>query len=227
MWDEPSWVLSKRNKVKFVSDWTECSNKCIKKNNDPVSAVKNGKMFHHNDIEFKDWLPELYRIMKDGTHTYIMINGRNLKDIWVEAEIAGNTEQEKEKIRSWWRQKKKWFVFQNILVWNKWNVTPNKFYMQGVEFILMFRKWKARNINNLWSKNIIDIPNIIWNKQHPTEKPVELYSFLMGNSVNKWDTVIDPFAGSWPITHAAKIHNVNCMAIEIDEEYFNIFNDYI
>ena len=158
-WNECSWVLAKR----VVSDGTNCSNKRLKKNEyDIPSAVKWWKMFEHNDIEFKDWLPETYRVLKQGTHCYIMINGRNLKDLQVECE-------------------KVWFMYQNLLVRDKWNVTPNKYYMQWAEFILMLRKWAARNINNMGSTNIMSIRNKIWNKLHPTEKPTDLMSIFINN----------------------------------------------
>ena len=245
-WDETSWVLGKRKDWsktdpkwclnrgrKMISDWTACSNKWLKKDNKDIAcAVKNWKMFKHNELSFSDWLPELFRVMKNWTHTYIMINARNLTELQNEAEICDNSEEEKEKLRNWKRCKKKWFLFQNLLVWNKWNFTPNKYYMQGAEFVLMLRKWPARNINNMWDTNIINIKNIIWKKQHPTEKPVELFEYMLKNSINiptkekenptNW--ILDPFAGCWPIITAWKNLNCNTIAIEIDEEYFNILD---
>lgn len=140
------------------------------------SNIETGAIFDHNSIEFSEWLPEVYRVLKDGTHCYIMVNARNLKDLWVEAEKVG-------------------FVFQNLLVWDKGNATPNKWYMQAYELILMLRKGPARNINNMGEKNILRVPNVIRTKLHPTEKPVELMMILIENSSNEGDTVLDPFMG--------------------------------
>lgn len=95
--------------------------------------VKGGKLFDNNDIQFSEWLPHVYRVLKDGTHCYIMVNHRNLKSLWQEAEKCG-------------------FVFQNMLVWDKGNSTPNKWYMNSYEVILMLRKGKAKNINNMGEK---------------------------------------------------------------------------
>ena len=81
----------------------------------------SGKVFEYNDIQFDEYLPELYCVLKPDTHCYIMINSRNLKDLQMAAEKAG-------------------FKFQNLLVWRKNSSTPNKFYMQQLEFILMLRK---------------------------------------------------------------------------------------
>ena len=214
-WNECGWVLSKRNKTDSKSEW------------DIISDVKKWKIFSHNDLSFSDWLPDLYRVMKPWTHTYIMVNARNLAELQNEAEWCANTEEEKDKLRKWKRIKRKWFLFQNLLVWKKWNFTPNKYYMQGAEFILMLRKWPARSINDMWSPNIIDIPNIIWKKRHPTEKPAELFETMLRNSTNKWNWILDPFAGCWPIIEAWKKLELNVVAIEIDKEYFTIANNRI
>ena len=137
--------------------------------------VKDGKMFEHNDIKFSEWLPPLYRVLKKGTHCYIMINARNLRELQNEAKKAG-------------------FVFQNLLVWNKGTATPNKYYMQSAEFILMLSKRPARNINDMGAKTVIDIPNIR-GKHHPTEKPAILMAHFILNSTNPGDVVLDPFMG--------------------------------
>jgi site-specific DNA-methyltransferase (adenine-specific) len=88
-----------------------------------------------------------------------MTNGRNLNDIWNIAEKAG-------------------FVYQNLLCWRKNNCTPNKYYMNQAEFILMLSKRPARNINNMGSSNILDFPNIK-NKEHPTQKNVDMLKILV------------------------------------------------
>lgn len=187
-----------------ISDGSACSNKWLKKSLDDVPcAVRNGKMFKHNDIEFSAWLPDIYRVLKDGSHCYIMINGRNLKELWTEAE----------KVR---------FKFVNLLAWRKNNRTPNRYYMQQLEFILLLRKGKARNINNMGTSNCLDIPNIIGKKKHPTEKPVELMKIFIENSSNEGDVVLDPFMGSCPTGEACANTNRKFIGIELDENYFNI-----
>lgn len=217
-WDECSWVLQKRDYSKtdpklilgrgkiIISDWSVCSNKWLKKwqTNIP-SAVKDWKMFDNNDIEFSEWLPEVYRVLKQWTHCYIMINARNLKDLQVEAE-------------------KVWFEFQNLLAWDKWNATPNKYYMQCLEFVLLLRKWPARNINDMGSINKLDIPNIIGTKIHPTEKPIELIKIFVKNSTNENELVLDPFAWWWSTCIASKQLNRNYIGIEIDEQFVDVIN---
>lgn len=198
--DEPSGILQRRAK----SDGTKCSNKWLKKDeNAIIAAVKNGTMFRYNNITFKEWLPKIYRVLKNKAHCYIMINSRNLKELQTEAENVG-------------------FIFQNLLIWDKGNYTPNKFYMQGFECILMLRKGKAKNINNLGTGNILRVPNIIGKKEHPTEKPSRLFEIMIENSSNEGDIVLDMFMGCGSSMQAAKNLNRKYIGIEIDKDYFDI-----
>ena len=184
--------------------------RCLKKWQTPgqienYENVRTGKMFAHNEIEFEDWLPEIYRVLKDNTHCYIMINGRNLAELQKQAEKVG-------------------FIYQNLLVWEKNNATPNKFYMQQLEFILMLRKGGERWINNLGHKNLLSVPNKIGNKNHPTEKPVPLMEILIANSTNENEIVLEPFAGAGATCIAAKNLKRRFIGIEIDPKYCDIAN---
>lgn len=214
--DEPSGIFNKRDYSKtdpkgclnrgrkVVSDGSRIANKWLKKDSSSIpSAVKDGKMFKHNDIKFEEWLPIIFEKLKLQTHAYIMINGRNLKDLQQKSEDAN-------------------FEYQNLLVWNKGNATPNKYYMQQLEFILMLSKRPARNINNMGSKNLFNIPNIIGNKIHPTEKPVSLMEQLIINSTNKNEIVCDLFAGSFTTTIACIRTGRKSICVEKDETYYKI-----
>ena len=75
----------------------------------------DGKIFKHNDIEFSQWLPEIYRVLKDNTHCYIMTNLLNLFLLRNEALKTG-------------------FQLHNLLVWEKQNCTPNRWYMKNCEY---------------------------------------------------------------------------------------------
>lgn len=201
--DECTGIFRKR----AISDGTNCSNKWIKKDiNSIPCAVKNGKMFEHNDIAFSEWLPDVFRVLKNGTHCYIMINGRNLKELQTEAEKVG-------------------FKFVNLLAWRKNNKTPNRYYMQQLEFVLLLRKGKARKINNMGTSNCLDIPNILAKKKHPTEKPVELMKVFIENSSNVGDVVLDPFIGSGSTAVACAATKRRYIGFEIEERYFQIANE--
>lgn len=175
---------------------------------DELRYTKDGKLFKHNEIKFSEWLPEVYRVLKPNSHCYIMINPRNLKDLQIEAEKVG-------------------FIFQNLIVWDKGNSLPNKYYLNSYELILMLRKGKAKNINNKGTKNILRVPNIIRNKKHPTEKPAELMQILIENSSKKGEVVLDPFMGVGGVGVACMKSGRDFIGIEIDKKYFDIAIDQI
>lgn len=162
-----------------------------------------GKLFKYNDIKFSEWLPEVYRVLKKGTHCYIMINALNLSNLQTEAEKVG-------------------FVFQNLLVWNKGTATPSHYYMQCLEFILLLSKRPARNINDMGAKNLLSVPNIIGTKKHPTAKPVALMERMIQQSSNEGDIVLDPFVGSGSTLIAARNLNRHYIGYEIDEQYYKV-----
>lgn len=190
--NEPKGIFRKRLK----SDGTNCSNKWI-------TNCRRGKMFEYNDIKFSEWLPEVYRVLKDDTHCYIMINGRNLMKLQEEAEKVG-------------------FAYQNLLVWKKNNATPSQFYMNQCEFILFLKKGYSKYINNIGTKNVFEIDNIIGKKVHPTEKPVELMQIMVENSTKENDVILDPFMGSGSTGVACKILRRDFIGCEIDKTYFDI-----
>ena len=50
---------------------------------------KQGMVFNHNNVKISDFMPELYRILKDGSHCYIMTNHVNLVEILNVAKECG------------------------------------------------------------------------------------------------------------------------------------------
>ena len=69
---------------------------------------------------------------------------------------------------------------------------------------------------------IIEFDNILWNKLHPTEKPVELMKRLIYNSSKEWELVLDPFAWSGTTWIACKELNREYILIEKDEKYIDV-----
>ena len=191
--DPPYKVISGGNKSEV---WKSKYSGCVLEKND-------GKIFQHNDIEFKDWLPEVYRVLKDGTHFYCMTNVLNLSKIIQEAEKVG-------------------FYLHNILVWEKNNISTNRWYMKNCEFVLFFKKGKAKTINNPSSKMVHKFNNPTGKKLHPTEKPVELMEMYVLNSSNEGDLVLDPFMGSGSTALACLKNSRDFIGIEIDSNYYNI-----
>ena len=196
----PTGILNK-DRLRQSSDLKK---KWIKEDEDidNITLLTTGKLFE-NIPKFEEWLPEVYRVTKDGSHIYLMINGRNLKELQKKAESAG-------------------FKFLNLLVWVKNNATPNRYYMQKCEFILFLRKGFAKNINDMGETNVFNPPNIIGNKFHPTEKPVELMKHFIKQSTRKEDIVLDMFCGSGSTCVGTKELGRHFVGIEIEKRYADI-----
>lgn len=162
-----------------------------------------------NTIKFKDWLPDVYRVLKNDSHCYIWVNDKNLSDLQIEAEKVG-------------------FRLHNILVWKKNNCTPNRWYMKNCEFILFLHKGKSFPINNLGDNQLYECQNINGkDKLHPTQKPLEYTERLILNSSKKGDMVFDPFMGSGTTAVAAINTKRNYIGFELDTTYCDIANKRI
>ncbi len=58
-------------------------------------------------------------------------------------------------------------------------------------------------------------------KIHPTQKPIELYEWLLSIYAKEGDKILDTHLGSGSIAIACHNHNYNLIGVEIDEEYLN------
>ena len=63
---------------------------------------KSGKVFKHNYIHCSEYAPQFYRVLKNGSHCYVMTNHVNLQDMINEFTKVG-------------------FKFVKSLIWNKGN----------------------------------------------------------------------------------------------------------
>lgn len=174
---------------------------------------KKGDVFTHNNISCKEYAPEYYRILKDGSHCYIMTNHTNLIEMLNTFTSVG-------------------FHFIKSLIWDKGNKIMGRFYMSQFEYILFFRKGKGVKINNCGTPDILRVPNKKTkdengNNLHDTEKPVELMEIIIQNSSKENDIVVDTFMGINATGVACKRNNRNFIGIELDENYFNISKERI
>lgn len=174
---------------------------------------RKGKVFNFNNINCKEYAPEFYRILKDGSHCYIMTNHVNLIDMLNTFTNNG-------------------FHFIKCLIWDKGNKIMGQYYMSQFEYILFFRKGKGKKINNCGTSDILSVKNIKTKDKdgknlHDTEKPIKLMKILIENSSNKNETVLDPFMGIGSTGIACVNTNRNFIGIELDKEYFEIAKERI
>jgi site-specific DNA-methyltransferase (adenine-specific) len=131
-----------------------------------------------------------------------MTNNKNLKEFLIEIE-------------------KVWFNFHNFLIWEKKQCNTNRWYLRNTEYILFFKKWKCKTINNPSTFPILRYEKETFISNHPNKKPYELIETLILNSSNEWDLVLDPFMWSWVAWVVCKNNNREFIWIDLDEEYFN------
>jgi len=166
-------------------------------------SKNDGKIFTENDVQFSDYLPELFRVLREISHMYLMVNFLNLEEAMSEIRKAG-------------------FQIHNLLVWHKNNAIPNRWYMKNVEYVIFARKGAAKAVNNKSSMTCHKFNNLCGRKTHPTEKPVDLLRFYIENSSSHGDVVLDPFMGTGSCGEAAILSGRRFIGIELDTDYYRI-----
>ena len=170
---------------------------------------KKGLVFENNNVNISDYAPQFYRILKDGSHCYVMTNHINLIEMLNTFTDCG-------------------FHFIKSLIWDKGNKIMGQYYMSQFEYILFFRKGFGKQINNCGTSDILSIPNtknkdiVDGSNLHDTEKPVELMKILVSNSTQDGELVLDPFMGVGSTGIACKELNRDFIGCEIDKHYFDI-----
>lgn len=158
----------------------------------------------------KEWMSECYRVLKEGTHFYTFCNTNDITEYLQVAQECG-------------------FKLHNIITMIKDTGMPNRWYLKNCELVLFFRKGKAKPINDMTSRDWIQVkmPTKKTGKYHITEKPLDFIERLVTNSSNEGDVVLDLFMGSATTGIAAVNTNRKFIGIELDEKYFNIAQDRI
>lgn len=79
-----------------------------------------------------------------------------------------------------------------------------------------------------YPKSIIEVSNADQRgKEHPTQKPVALFEYLIKTYTNEGDTVLDNCAGSGTTGVASLNLNRNCILIEKETEYCDVIKKRI
>jgi site-specific DNA-methyltransferase (adenine-specific) len=73
-------------------------------------------------------------------------------------------------------------------------------------------------------KSVITIPNKKGRGKHPTQKPDDLYEWLITRYSKEGDTVLDPTAGSFASVNTAVRLGRNAIGIEKDGDFFQRFS---
>lgn len=162
-----------------------------------ILEKNDGKIFKNNDVSIAHWLPMVKRVVKEDGNFLIFTNLLNLFDF---IEVIQNNGLE----------------INEILLWTKNNVTPNRWYMKQIEYIIFASKnpQKAPYREYIFEN--------VKRRIHPTEKPILLMEALITDFSEKGDSILDCFCGSGSTLIAAKNLDRDFFGCEIEPEYYEI-----
>ena len=159
-----------------------------------------------------DWLDDFvdksFKLLKDNTHAYFFCSHHNV-DVFKQS-----------------LQKK--FNVKDILIWEKNGFGSGDLlgdYAPKYEMIFYCHKGR-RLLNGNRDENVLHFDRT-GNKNHPTEKPVYLLSYLVKKSTSENELVLDPFMGSGSTGVACRQTSRNFIGIELDKNYYEIANKRI
>lgn len=172
-----------------------------------TEKVNKGLIFDENDTDIEEYLPEFYRVLKDGSHCYIMCNNLNLPHFF---DVIGKSK----------------FHFVKLLVWDKVRAICGRYYMGQVEHIFLLRKGKDKQINDCGKSDLLTVPlqrdrDQRGNNIHDSQKPVKLFQVLVAMSSNEGEVVLDPFMGSGTTAIACIKEKRHFVGFELSKEYYD------
>lgn len=108
-----------------------------------------------------------------------------------------------------------------MIVWYKPTGRRGRGWMHSYELVIHFRTLLTRYTEGFRQDVIGIMPVRTLNRQHPAEKPGDLWSFL-GEGDPSEGLVLDPFMGAGSLLIWAKARGRKAIGIEIEERYCEI-----
>jgi len=100
---------------------------------------------------------------------------------------------------------------QGFFIWNK--KQPHDFSLAMVEYAWSSIQKPAK----MWDLSVLKEQN----KIHPTQKPVQLYEWLLLNNAKEGFKILDTHLGSGSLAIACHNYKFELTACELDKDYFN------
>lgn len=113
-------------------------------------------------------------------------------------------------------------------IWHKNNPSPangQHYWLHAIENCVFAKKRKT-TFNQHCKHNVWNYP-VNRSKRHPTEKPLQLFEYLIESSTNEGDIVFDPCIGSGTTAEAALNLGRRFMGIDIMQECVDMSNERI
>jgi len=187
-----------------------------------IARDNNFKSMGRAGIDFWEWdkwfdlfsyIIEASRVLNKNGSFIVFNDWKNLWDISKFAELN-------------------WFETKDLLRLEKTNPMPrnrDRRYITDFEMAIWFTKKWAKWVFNRQDINYQrpKFTKSIEKWLHPTQKNLSLMQDLVRIHTNEWDTILDPFAGSFTTAVACENTNRKWICIEKDENYFKIGTERI
>jgi site-specific DNA-methyltransferase (adenine-specific) len=163
---------------------------------------KHKKIDNDNNLEWlSEYFNQINRIKKDDAHLYFFCSFHHIDKFKIEIE--------------------KHFKVKNILIWFKNNTGMGDLYNDyAPEYeMIIYCNPNNKKLNGGRNSNILKYSRTN-NELHPTQKPLDLISFLISKSSNENDLVLDTFSGSGVLSIACHNLKRNFICIEKDKDYY-------
>lgn len=159
--------------------------------------------FHDTEENYRIFLNECFRVLKDNRHIYIMFDSFSLISL---APIVRTV-----------------FDLKNIVVWDKVNMGMGHYFRRRHEFILFACKGK-KPLTNRATPDVWRIKRLS-SAKYPTQKPVELFDCMLSGSSEQDYVVCDPFVGSGSSMMSAIKHGCKFIGNDISKNALKMTSD--
>lgn len=153
-------------------------------------------------VPWDEMAPILFAAARADADAIVMSNDRNLCEAETALRGAG-------------------FRFHRTLVWDKGSVTPNRWFMQGLEFAFYGYKGRARTISDKATHPLFRVRQVD-ETPHPNEKPIAMLQRWIELTTDPGDLVIDPFMGSGSTAIAALRAGRRFIGVEVLPKWFEV-----
>lgn len=109
-----------------------------------------------------------------------------------------------------------------VVIWEKTNPSPmngTHNWLSGIE-LCVYAKFKGATFNEHCKNSVLRFPTV-QGKIHPTQKPLNLFNYLIRVSSNKNDVILDAFMGSGTTAIACLNTERNFIGLETNKEYYD------
>ncbi len=152
--------------------------------------------FHDDPDNYRVFLSECKRVLRNDRHIYIMFDSFSLLTLGpIVREI---------------------FDVKNLITWDKVNMGMGHYFRRRHEYIMFatkgHRKLTRRDIPDIWRFRRIH------RAVYPTQKPVEVFEAMLCGSIEPGFVVCDPFVGSGSAAIAALKYGCSFIGSDISEK---------